>query len=58
MPCPTRGTAAGRRLACDGGGSLGHPKVYLKIGDEGVIACPYRSRRYILTTGVEYAAGD
>ena len=58
MPCPTRGTAARRRLACDGGGPLGHPKVYLKIGDEGEIVCPYCSRRYILATGVEHAAGD
>ncbi len=41
-----------------GGGPLGHPKVYLKTGDEGEIVCPYCSRRYILTTGVEHAAGD
>ncbi len=39
-----------------GGGPLGHPKVYLKIGDKGEIVCPYCSRRYILTTGVEHAA--
>ncbi len=56
MPCPMRGTAARRRLACDGGGGpLGHPKVYLKTGDEGEIVCPYCSRRHILTTGFEHA---
>jgi uncharacterized Zn-finger protein len=42
---------------CDGGGGpLGHPKVYLKIGDEGEIVCPYCSRRYILTTDADQAA--
>ncbi len=37
-------------VACDGGGgSLGHPKVYLKIDMEtGNITCPYCSRTYIL----------
>ena len=45
-------------VGCDGGGGpLGHPKVYLKIGDEGEIVCPYCSRRYILTTDADHAAG-
>ncbi len=45
-------------VGCDGGGgSLGHPKVYLKIGDEGEIVCPYCSCRYILTTDAGPAAG-
>lgn len=44
-------------VGCDGGGGpLGHPKVYLKIGGEGEIVCPYCSRRYILTTDAEPAA--
>ncbi len=56
MPCRMRGTAAKRRLACDGGGGpLGHPTVYLKIGDEGEIVCPDCSCRHILTTGFEHA---
>ena len=34
---------------CDGGGGdLGHPKVFLKIGDDGWVLCPYCSRRYVL----------
>ena len=29
-------------LACDGGGGpLGHPKVYLNLGDKGWVECPY-----------------
>ncbi len=46
-------------VGCDGGGgALGHPKVYLKIGGDGEIVCPYCSRRYILTPDAEPAAGD
>ena len=36
-------------VGCDGGGgALGHPMVYLKIGASGAITCPYCSRRYVL----------
>jgi len=39
-------------VACDGGdGPLGHPRVYLNIGKEGKIDCPYCSRRYVLKAG-------
>lgn len=39
-------------VACDGGdGPLGHPRVYLNIGREGHIECPYCSRRYVLKAG-------
>ncbi len=38
---------------CDGGGgAAGHPRVSLKIADDGEIVCPYCSRRYVLGTGV------
>jgi uncharacterized Zn-finger protein len=39
------------RVACDGGGGLGHPKVYLEMGDEGFVECPYCDRRYVLKAG-------
>ena len=40
-------------VACDGGGgTLGHPKVYLHIDPEiGSIVCPYCSRTYLLKNG-------
>jgi len=39
-------------VGCDGGGgALGHPMVYLKIGASGVIVCPYCSRQYVLKEG-------
>ena len=36
-----------QRVACDGGGLLGHPLVYLEIGEEGRVICPYCSRVFV-----------
>jgi len=37
------------RVSCDGvGGALGHPRVYLELGAEGVVECGYCDRRFIL----------
>jgi len=45
-------------VACDGGGgALGHPTVYLKIGESREIVCPYCSRRYVLAEGAGTASG-
>jgi len=39
-----------RRIACDGvGGALGHPRVYLEMGDAGEVECSYCDRRFVLT---------
>jgi uncharacterized Zn-finger protein len=36
-----------RTVACDGGdGPLGHPRVFLTIGAEDEVMCPYCSRLY------------
>jgi uncharacterized Zn-finger protein len=38
------------RVACDGGGgALGHPKVYLQIGEENYVDCGYCDRRFLLS---------
>jgi uncharacterized Zn-finger protein len=40
------------RVACDGdGGALGHPRVYLEMGDENFVECPYCDKRFILKAG-------
>jgi uncharacterized Zn-finger protein len=40
------------RVACDGGGgALGHPKVYLEMGDENFVECPYCDKRFVLKAG-------
>jgi len=46
------------RVACDGGatglrGALGHPKVYLEMGDEGFVECGYCDRRFVLRPGAQ-----
>ena len=46
------------RVSCDGsGGVLGHPKVYLEMGDEGFVDCPYCDRRFVLDTNARHEAG-
>ncbi len=38
-----------RRVACDGvGGALGHPRVYLEMGEADQVECPYCDRRFVL----------
>ncbi|HEY4124590.1 MAG TPA: zinc-finger domain-containing protein [Rhizomicrobium sp.] len=40
------------RVACDGiGGGLGHPRVFLQIGEEGFVDCGYCDRRFVLRAG-------
>jgi len=45
-----------RVVACDGGGRLGHPRVYLNMGEETDIVCPYCSRTFVLRDGAAEAS--
>ncbi len=48
-----------RRISCDGGGgALGHPKVYLEIGQGDYVECPYCDRRFVLVSEAELAASS
>ncbi len=41
-----------RRVSCDGGGgALGHPKVYMDMGQNDFVQCKYCDRRYVLEGG-------
>jgi len=43
------------RVACDGGGgALGHPKVFLEMGDEHSVECPYCDKRFVLAAGAAH----
>jgi uncharacterized Zn-finger protein len=45
------------KVACEGeGGVMGHPRVYLNMGDKGEIECPYCGRRFVLKQGAKPAA--
>jgi len=38
-----------KRVACDGvGGALGHPRVYMEMGDGDFVECGYCDRRFQL----------
>ena len=40
------------RIACDGvGGALGHPRVWLEMGEATFVECPYCDRRFVLAHG-------
>ncbi len=42
-----------KTVGCDGGGgALGHPLVYLEMGENSEIVCPYCSCKFILKEGV------
>ncbi len=46
------------KVACDGGGgALGHPRVYLTIGEPGHIDCPYCGCRFRLKDGAAAGGG-
>ncbi len=43
---------ATKRVRCDGGGgALGHPMVYLEMGQSDFVECPYCDRRFVLEGG-------
>lgn len=37
-------------VSCDGGGALGHPRVWLSLEGKGAVDCPYCDRRFVLKT--------
>ncbi|PHQ72271.1 MAG: zinc-finger domain-containing protein [Sneathiella sp.] len=46
------------KVACDGGkAALGHPRVYLSMGDKGQVECPYCGRTYILKACAKAGGG-
>ncbi|MEQ1864111.1 MAG: zinc-finger domain-containing protein [Micropepsaceae bacterium] len=48
-PAPEVVTVNKRRIACDGGGALGHPKVFLEMGTDSQVECPYCDRKFVLS---------
>jgi uncharacterized Zn-finger protein len=49
---PEEITVRSKRVACEGvGGALGHPRVYLEMGEASFVECPYCDRRFVLAAG-------
>ena len=41
-------TTTAMRVSCNGGGgALGHPLIWLNIGEDNSVTCPYCSRHFI-----------
>ena len=52
VPAPETIITSDHRVSCDGGGgALGHPKVYMEMGQEDFVQCKYCDRRYVLKGG-------
>jgi uncharacterized Zn-finger protein len=48
-----------RRVSCDGvGGALGHPRVWLEMGEAEFVECGYCDRRFVLAKGDEIAESE
>jgi uncharacterized Zn-finger protein len=59
LPAPETVVVRSRRLACDGvGGALGHPRVWLEMGEADFVECPYCDRRFVLASGTEGAEDE
>ena len=42
------------RVSCDGDGvATGHPRVWLEMGEKGVVECGYCDRRFVLKKGAK-----
>jgi uncharacterized Zn-finger protein len=59
LPAPELIVVRSGRVACDGvGGALGHPRVYLEMGEANFVECPYCDRRFVLAAGSEGAENE
>lgn len=55
-PAPEIVEVETHKVSCEGiGGALGHPRVYLEMGDEHFVECPYCDRRFVLKDGAGQA---
>lgn len=58
-PAPEVVEVRSGRIACDGvGGALGHPRVWLEMGEASFVECPYCDRRFVLAKGSEGAEDE
>ncbi len=54
IPAPETIVVRTKRVACDGvGGALGHPRVWLEMGEASFVECSYCDRRFVLAAGSE-----
>ncbi len=44
---------ASKRVSCDGGGALGHPLVWLEMGEKDTVECAYCDRVFQLSSDLQ-----
>lgn len=49
-------TVSSKTVACDGG-TLGHPRVFLTMDEDGQVICPYCSHTYVLDADADQDSG-
>jgi len=43
-----------KRVKCDGGGgALGHPRVFMDMGDDSFVVCKYCDKRFVIDPDAE-----
>ena len=53
-PPPEVRIVRSKRIACDGvGGALGHPRVFLEMGEANFVECGYCDRRFELAADAD-----
>ncbi len=45
------------KVVCDGNGLGGHPRVFLTMGNDDHVDCPYCDRRFVLKKAAKVASG-
>ena len=50
---PSQATRPDRTTTTSDGGALGHPRVWLEMGEASFVECPYCDRRFVLPEGSE-----
>ena len=59
IPPPEAIVVSTKRVACDGGGgALGHPLVYMDMGEDDFVECGYCDRRFVFASGKKKKAGN
>ena len=46
---------ATKKISCLGDKASAHPRVYLTMGPQGFVDCPYCGKRYMLEKGAGFA---
>ncbi|MEH6477913.1 MAG: zinc-finger domain-containing protein [Sneathiella sp.] len=54
MSAPAKTEVESMKVHCDGGdGASGHPRVYLNLGNDNKVECPYCGHEFVLKPGAK-----